>query len=350
MKFRVICLLAVLTAVCLMDNSAFGQKRRTARAKVAVTKTSSSFSRNLTAAAASLEKRNFETALNFANKAIMLKPDSSQGYIYAINAYVGLEDFSNALATGEKAKQACSQESLSELEVLLAQVAIEKTQLERIRAAEAFAREGNAEMAAQTYKEAWASDSSREDLGLKAATIFNDNAKNYDEAIAILRKLVLNTKDPNVSADAKDLLQIAEDNRQAREAELARQRDEEARREAGERERQRLLQIEREKEAARQQIESQIGELEKEREDLSSKLNRAESSADYEDGQVDYWERQMAAYDTSTPAGQFGAGMSKIGRDRAKRKADSYRQEARSLQREIGEIERKISALERKLR
>jgi len=335
MKFRVICLLAVLTAVCLMDNSAFGQKRRTARAKVAVTKTSSSFSRNLTAAAASLEKRNFETALNFANKAIMLKPDSSQGYIYAINAYVGLEDFSNALATGEKAKQACSQESLSELEVLLAQVAIEKTQLERIRAAEAFAREGNAEMAAQTYKEAWASDSSREDLGLKAATIFNDNAKNYDEAIAILRKLVLNTKDPNVSADAKDLLQIAEDNRQAREAELARQRDEEARREA---------------EAARQQIESQIGELEKEREDLSSKLNRAESSADYEDGQVDYWERQMAAYDTSTPAGQFGAGMSKIGRDRAKRKADSYRQEARSLQREIGEIERKISALERKLR
>jgi tetratricopeptide (TPR) repeat protein len=345
-KIMMIRLLVVIVVALSIGTEAMAQKKIGTRGRSPAAAVG--LQRSLTMGTTFLKKRDFANALAFADKAITQKPDDPRGYALAIQAYAGLGDFESALATGERARAACKPEALASIDELLSEVRADRSRHDRLRTAEKYAADGNAQMAASAYEEAWNGDPENEELGVKAASIYNDQVKDFDKAIALINKILLRTKDATISSQAKELLQVAEGNREAKREDDRRKAEVLAQKQAELRERERREAVEREKQQRQEQVREQIRELEAERERLENRIQSEESMAESNDGFADDNERRAASYDGQ----QFGAIAAALHRNEArkyKNKAAANRRTVRELQSEINSIARKISALERDL-
>lgn len=341
-------IMVVLALVITIAGEAAGQRTRKAvRGKgTRPAAAANTFDGAMRMASAAYQKGSYTDAVRFARKASELNPEDFRPFTVLANSFLKTGSFEDALTSAQTARAKSPPTEAAELDDLIKSITDSKAGADQVKAAEAAAARGDARQAAEAYQRAFGMMPERADLGLKAASIHNDQLKNYAESIRIVNQIILTSKDPEITTSAKDLLGIAEDN-QRRDAEDRERRQAEQRRlEAERQETERRMAAEREREQRSAAARARIQELESKRDSLQQEMESAQEQADDDDQRAQRFESEAASYDAQ-PYGALSAGIARIAAQRYKNSANRNRSKARQLQNEISQMDREISRLQR---
>ena len=329
-----ICLIGVFATVDCFGQTRKAGVRKPVRGQNAPA-TANTFDSALKLATISFQKKDYIAAIRLAKKAVEFKDDDFRPFNILSNAFFRMESFDEALPNAQIARKICPEEMKGELDVLIRDISESKAVAEQIKVAESAIAQNDAPKAAEGYRAAFLLMPTREDLGLKAASIYNDQIKNYGESVRLASQIALKTKDPAMSAQAKDLLGIAEENLRQEKQEIARKQVQQQR-----------LEAEKEREQKASQARTRIEELETKKDGLQTDMEYEQEWADRHEQDAEKYEAEAARYD-GQQFGAIAAGISRMASRDSRKKSNQSRSKARQLQSEISQIDREIARLQR---